>query len=1283
VRDPKDFRGTERFEILRRLGAGGMGTVYVARDRERNQHVALKTLHSVDATAILRFKNEFRDFQDLSHPHLVSLGELYSEQGTWFFTMELIEGPDFLEYVRPGVLPQVRGDSSGSGSGANGSGSVGSGPGGVAALASAGLASSASASGSGSGGSSLDTMDGSARLTRISTSHRVVDHAPARDFNEPRLRSALGQLADALHVLHEARKVHRDLKPSNVLVSHLGRVVLLDFGLATSLERDPRADGEIVGTLEYMAPEQAAGRDLGPPADLYGMGVMLYQALTGRVPITGAPLDVLMRKQDFVPPAPRLENPAVPEDLDELCLALLRIDPATRPTAAEVLERLGAKPLGPGPAAMGSTPYPARFIGRPRELTLLSQLYAAARSQAQTVCIRGESGLGKSALVRQFTIQLKAHDAQAVVLAGNCYERESIPFKAIDGVIDSLSQHLRALPKVMTAALLPRHATLLAQVFPVLGRVEAVAESPRSHEKILDPQKQRSRLFASLRELFARLADRRRVVLVIDDLQWADADSLALLSEVLCPPDAPRLLFIATVRTEGGADGAGVEVEPELKAALSGNVTHLRLERMSSDEASELAQSLVQRSHGTLGMGAEEIVKEAQGHPLFIDALVRYARAVGAEAQGGLSLDDALWAHINRLEPDAKRVLELVSLAVQRLPQQAAAQAAGVSFADLARVASLLRAAHLVRTSGSRRTDVIEPYHDRVRRAVLSHLTEAATREHHLRLAVALESTGQADPEALAIHWREARDAEKTAHFALLAALKAGNALAFDRAAQFYQLAIAHLPADHARLGELQIRLADALASAGRGGEAGLAYQQAALGRSGAESLDLGRRAAEQLLISGHIVPGLEALRRVLAATGMSTAETPTRAIARLLVTRARVRLRGLGFRERAIDQIAADRLTRIDVCWSAGVSLALVDSLGGATFQAKNLLLSLEAGEPYRIARALAMESAYLGLSGGEGLARSEMLHHKAAALAERVGNPHAIGLAKLTRGIAAFLQGRWQLSRESSEQAETIFRERCTGVTWEMDNAQLYPLWSIIFLGELGRLDGLASPLLAEARVRGDLYLETNLRTRVFNMIHLASDQPEAARADVERGMASWSHDAFHLQNYFAIHTLVEVDLYVGDHEGAYTRLEAAWAQIRSSGFWHVQMMRVESLFLRARCVLARARRPGADVAALHKTAEQAAKRLGAEKVAWAEPMALQVRGVLAAQRGRAAEASALLVGARDGFARADMKLHATILGRLAGELEAADAWMEAQGIRQPRHMEALYAPGFHGSP
>src|SRR5262249_29692682 len=158
--------------------------------------------------------------------------------------------------------------------------------------------------------------------------------------------------------------------------------------------------------------------------------------------------------------------------------------------------------------------------------------------------------------------------------------------------------------------------------------------------------------------------------------------------------------------------------------------------------------------------------------PLFIDELVRHKLVLGERA-GKLRLEEALRARIERLDDGARQVLELVVVAGAPLTQETAAHAARLQFREVAQAASLPRAHNLVRTSGVRRTDAVEPYHDRVREAVLLGLAAANRKGWHERLAVALEALPHADPEALATHWRGAGEVDRAASYAQRAAAEA------------------------------------------------------------------------------------------------------------------------------------------------------------------------------------------------------------------------------------------------------------------------------------------------------------------------------------------------------------------------------------------------------------------------------------------------------------------------------------------------------------------------------
>ncbi len=914
-----DFISTDRFEVLRRLGKGGMGVVYEVVDREHEEHVALKTLKRLSANAVLRFKNEFRALQDLHHPNLVRLGELFERRGKWFFTMELIEGVTLLDYVRsdggrPDAAPQ---------------------------------------------------SEDRGETPTLPTDGDDQEEEPAkkqlpRAYDEERLRSVLAQLASAICALHKTQQVHRDIKPSNILVTPGGQVKLLDFGLVTeSPEKRIWADDHLVGTVSYMAPEQAAQKPVGPAADWYSVGVLLYQALTGKLPVRGTTEEVLFLKQAIEPVAPS-QIATVPQDLEELCMALLRIDPASRPDGAEVLRRLAAPDVDTGRVSR------TLFVGRGPELAALDGAFAAMRAGKRVaVLVDGESGVGKSAIAQRFVQGLRRDHAGTVTLLGRCYERESVPYKAVDGAIDSLTRYLTTLPSISVGKLLPEHMGLVGKVFPVMRRVEAVARATRPPDNI-DPVVLRARLFTAFRELWQRVARSVPLVVLIDDLQWADEESLALLDEILREPEAPPLLLVATVRA-ASKNEVGFRNVQDLAARIGGDVRTIHVGTLPREDAFALVCSLAEGTSVDEGPDASAIAEAAGGHPLFIDELVRQRRT-NKRAGGPERLDEVLYARASALEPAARHVLSIVALAGTPLAQETAARAAEMDFSALARIVTPLRAQNLVRTMGVRRSDLVEPYHDRVREAVVERLPPDERRKLHGRLALALEASGEADPEALAVHFEGAGDRNRASEYAESAADDAAQKLAFDRAARLFRRALELRPREASESSVIHTKLGDALANAGRGAEAARAYLTAVEGARPDDVLDLRRRVAEQLLRSGLIDEGVEQLRVVLASIGMTLPRTPWTAVASFLFRRVQVRLRGIAFQERRAEDVPPEELVRVDICWSAGIALGMVDTVRGAHFQARGLLLALQVGEAHRVARALAGEAGFAAAAGRDG---------------------------------------------------------------------------------------------------------------------------------------------------------------------------------------------------------------------------------------------------------------------------------------------------------------------------
>ena len=516
-----EFLGNERFKLVRRLGKGGFGVVYEVFDRKRNSPVALKTLLRADG--LYHIKQEFRTLADVTHPNLVMLYELMSENDSWFFTMELVEGVDLRRAVRGDLPPQHALNL------------------GTSSVTRAGTATIVPQA-------TLTLHENDSEIDSVET-----PSSPYREKLEPlvapprydRLRSTFLQLAEGVSALHQANILHRDLKPSNVLVTPEGRVVILDFGIARDITyRESPETIHIMGSPPFMAPEQMLGDDIGPPGDWYSFGIMLYEALTGRLPFRGT-MRQMLRAKKTAPPPPRALIPGTPEDLNDICVRLLQADPGARPSGADVLRQFRASHVSLPASAPPPDEKVSVLVGRESHLGALRKAYESAKAGNAVVArVHGRSGMGKTALVRQFIRSVVRDDRDAVVFAGRCYERESVAYKALDSLVDSLSQYLKALPEEQVARVLPRDLLALTRLFPVLRELEAMAGGRHRTVDIPDAQELRKRAFQALREMLARISDQHPLLLFIDDLHWGDLDSAEFLGELPRPAepalDAPH-----------------------------------------------------------------------------------------------------------------------------------------------------------------------------------------------------------------------------------------------------------------------------------------------------------------------------------------------------------------------------------------------------------------------------------------------------------------------------------------------------------------------------------------------------------------------------------------------------------------------------------------------------------------------------------------------------------------------------------------------------------------------
>jgi eukaryotic-like serine/threonine-protein kinase len=1257
-----DIGAAQRFRVIRPIGEGGMGVVYEAEDCQRGQLVALKTLKHRDLDTLYRLKREFRALAHLSHPNLVDLYDMVVEADTGFLTMELVEGTDIIRYCRP-ADPVARWSVS---------------------------------------PSRADT-ETPARMVpvRDPVGHplpampRTVRATPASaSFDEMRLRSVLPQLARALCALHQAGMVHRDIKPPNVLVTHSGRVVVLDFGLVAELD-DRSGDsmtGRIVGTVEYIAPEQVSDGRVSPAADWYGFGCLLYEALTGRVPHHGPVMQVLLDKQSHPPPPPRALVSGIPPDLDALCVDLLAIDPWRRPGGAEVMRRLGADDMeGERRGSVSGHTHHAAFAGRELELARLTECARqVGDGGAAVVAVSGPSGIGKTALVRRFIEALRRDSGdQLVVLEGRCYERETVPYKAIDAVIDQLTRYWGQLSSEDAAELLPGNAPLLPRLFPGLGRVPAIAAAPRGPVPT-DPHELRYDAFSALRHVFKRLAVKRELVLFLDDLQWGDLDSIRLLADIMRPPDPPALLLIFCSRDQqdhGSWDELSVEAPirhaalDSLLSALSPRLTRIELGPLAQPDAIELARQFLRGATPRL---AERVAEEAGGLPLFIAELAIHMQTVASQDSRPIGLDELLRRRVDQLPDNARELLELVSVAGEPISQRVAASALSCSPEALGRAIRYLRTVHLVQAPGGRATDRVECYHSRIRECVVARLGKHRETMYHQALAVALEQWSEGTSEQLARHWGGAGEPLKASEYARNAAEEAERKIDFNRAARFYRLALGpHVIGDERRA--LLCSLAGALGHAGRPAEAARAYREAADLADSLSALELRHQSAASLLRGGYIGQGLEEIESVLRELGMQVTPAPRMSPWRRL---------WLTYRTTHCRTGEADLtrrvLTEMDVLGSMAIALSTLDTARGAEFQAHHFRLALRHGEPRRVAVALALEAGYL--AGAGKYRAAERMAARADRLVEETGDQAAVPYLMWARGaLAMFRDSQWRAGLDAFRRGMSVVREQHRVTAWETSTGELYAFACRLWLGELPVLVERVPGFIRAAELRGDNYSALTARVRLAPLVHLWRGDGAAALRELDGAIAAWAgaQRGSAVRNPAAIATRADILLQRGEPDRMSRHVRIDVRGLAASQFARYPFVLRETAHALARVALARAAGTRGDerAGALAEVGDAMALLRRDQAPVWHAFAALLDAGC-ARIAGLDEEARRFLETAIAGLDSLHMVVHAAAarraLGRLIGGSEGealtgrADEHLELQGIAEPAAWAAVVAPG-----
>jgi serine/threonine protein kinase/tetratricopeptide (TPR) repeat protein len=1062
-----------------------MGIVFAAFDRERGQEVALKVLRLLDADGILLIKREFRSLAEVSHPNLVSLYELVSAGRDWFFTMEFVEGLDFRSWVwrhtgaHPAQPPTPR----------------------ASRLAADEIRTPAQAP-------TLSAQEDLAGVPATPPPVRNEAMAKTHDLwrgvgahaagNVARLRTVLRQLAQGIDCIHAAGKVHCDIKPTNVLVTPEGRLVLLDFGLVrpgvgpASADRGPIG---MSGTPEYMSPEQALGEPCTPASDWYAVGAMLYEVLVGRLPFSGDMGTLLFRKTSSDPPDARAMVPEEVRDLADLSMRLLAREPDQRPATAEVLRALGTIERRGLIASSMTSEENGNFVGRVAQLDTLHDALRDSHRADRTVVmlVRGRSGIGKSALCRRFLDEVRRSHADAVTLAARCYERESVPHKALDGVVDALVDELAGWDAPARRAVLPDEHEALVRLFPALRRLWQghPADHAPADAGVVEPRALLRRALTGLRRLLVGIAKRRKLVVHVDDLQWGDLAGAQMLADLISHTGDLPSLWILSYRKE---DEDGSEAVDAVKSALDkgdSDVRRIDVEPLAREDCRALVVRLLGRHGPEARQRAEVIAQEAEGSPIFASELVRFELGqTGARAldpNQPTTLEQLLRARVLSLPEPARRLLARVAVAGRPVRQRVLRRAVKESAAIFT-----LRNANLVRASGVGDDDTVETYHDRIRELIISVLSPTEMRQSHADLADALTMEmnegffSPSDLEAIAYHSLSANDAGLALEYSLRAARQARGLFASRDAVRHFETALSLMRslagpnASHAaivssQLHEVEIEAAETCRQAGF-------YERAIelLTSALAATIDDQRR-AEIYVRRGHVYQeksdtqaAIRDLETALALCGRPSPRSHWRLVVSSVVEIVRY---AVSQRFASLTSTRRDDLPeafaiehQADVLFLLMRIYYFVDrnKLLWSGFTAMNL-----AQRSHRqITQSLA--GGYFGvLLLGVGLSRRAALHcERALRRAVSCGSRMAEGTALGRLGTVALFENELDSATEILHRSVATLRD--ASETWELLTSQMLEATSCFLAGRLASAERHWSEMAVLARdVGGTMHL------------------------------------------------------------------------------------------------------------------------------------------------------------------------------------------------------------------
>ncbi len=756
------------YRIVSRLGGGGMGVIYRAVHVENGRAAAVKTVRSSNRAHLSSIRTEIHALRRLENPGVVRILDQGIAEGLPWYAMELLEGTTLRDWIDRTWPESPR--------------------------AIAGPVPTAE--------TAIETprVNGAAGVPSRATPSGAPRSSAANGRLDEMLR-LFGGICSSLAFIHGEGIVHRDLKPANVFVRDDGSPVLVDFGLASS-SRDAigrarlEIGGELMGTVPYMAPEQVRAEPVDARTDLYALGCMLYEALTGQVPFSSSTPDETAKKHLYQwPLSPSELARGVPAPLERLVLQLLEKNPSDRighaDDVAEILFDVAERAPGSGPGAGGGASaslaprgahgagylYRPELVGRGDALAALEEATArAADGAGSLMVIAGESGVGKTFLAAEAgrrahlrRLRVVAGDALAIAPTDGRGDGEAAgapihgpPFHLFRPLLQTVADLCREAPDdTLFEELLGERAAILAPYEPSLAVLRGTDR--RSPLAEIPAEATRRRAIDALMEVLAACARGQPLCLILDDLQWADDLSMALLASLPVGWLADqKILVIATCRSE--------EMTDDVRALVARpDVRSLRLPMLDEGAVTSLVGGMLGMKEAPPSL-VSFLSRQTEGNPFFVAEYLRAAvgesllfrerghwriapleggdaRAFESLALPG-SLQELVQRRLRRLSPGARDLVQMAAVLGRQLDSALLESVADLDEPSFLAARAELCTREILEDLGTGRLRFV---HDKMREVTYQGIAADQRRRNHLRAGHALEARhrGTADIELL------------------------------------------------------------------------------------------------------------------------------------------------------------------------------------------------------------------------------------------------------------------------------------------------------------------------------------------------------------------------------------------------------------------------------------------------------------------------------------------------------------------------------------------------------